>query len=263
MDPEYDLFLSHAREDTPWSKALAERLKAEGVRVWFDGWEIKAGDNIVDRINHGLSHSRQMAAVWTRVYFDPDKQWTDAEINTRQYADSLGSKRLLIPLLREDRCEIPPLLAPLKTIDFRDDAQFGEALRELIGALLPASLRVPASAAVERETAHATSKEIPRSSPDDPFQKWMEFLATLVGVLILFAGMLIFGIVLVFHNALYPGIACVIVSFAAAVGMICWLVARSRRGAPVGRQEFAFIINAAEQIRAHHRSAEAASLAFR
>jgi len=33
---DYDAFLSHASEDKPWCEQLAERLRDEGVRVWFD-----------------------------------------------------------------------------------------------------------------------------------------------------------------------------------------------------------------------------------
>ena len=32
---QYDLFLSHASEDNVWCEKLAERLRDQGVRVWF------------------------------------------------------------------------------------------------------------------------------------------------------------------------------------------------------------------------------------
>jgi len=54
-DQEYDVFLSHAGEDTAWCEALAERLRNEGVRVWFDQWELQPGDNLLARINDGLA----------------------------------------------------------------------------------------------------------------------------------------------------------------------------------------------------------------
>ena len=41
---QYDVFLSHAGEDTAWCEALAKRLRNEGVRVWFDKWELQPGD---------------------------------------------------------------------------------------------------------------------------------------------------------------------------------------------------------------------------
>ena len=38
----YDVFLSHNSKDKPRVRKLAERLRAEGLRVWFDDWVIRA-----------------------------------------------------------------------------------------------------------------------------------------------------------------------------------------------------------------------------
>ena len=38
---EYDVFISHGFRDKPAVRDLAERLKADGRRVWLDAWEIK------------------------------------------------------------------------------------------------------------------------------------------------------------------------------------------------------------------------------
>lgn len=37
---QYDVFLSHNRADKPRVRALAERLRSAGLRVWFDEWVI-------------------------------------------------------------------------------------------------------------------------------------------------------------------------------------------------------------------------------
>ncbi len=36
----YDVFLSHSFKDKDVVRQIAERLKADGVRVWFDEWGI-------------------------------------------------------------------------------------------------------------------------------------------------------------------------------------------------------------------------------
>src|SRR5215831_2023722 len=120
-DFDFDLFLSHASEDLVWTEHLAKRLRGEGIRIWFDRWELKGGDKLGPRIEDGIRRSRRMAVVWTTSYFRPDKQWAQAETWSRQHADVLGRRRLLLPILRED-CEIPELLADLLRIDFRLDA---------------------------------------------------------------------------------------------------------------------------------------------
>ncbi|HVZ39756.1 MAG TPA: toll/interleukin-1 receptor domain-containing protein [Candidatus Kapabacteria bacterium] len=42
----YDIFLSHNSKDKLRVRALAERLKGAGLRVWFDEWIIQPGDDI-------------------------------------------------------------------------------------------------------------------------------------------------------------------------------------------------------------------------
>jgi len=111
---EYDVFLSHASEDTEWSEKLAESLRDEGARVWFDKWEIKPGDNLMYRLNDGLKKSRKMVAVWSKSYFRDDKNWTYAESFSRLHPDPQSKTRPLIPVIMED-CEIQPVFANIIT----------------------------------------------------------------------------------------------------------------------------------------------------
>ena len=54
----FDLFLSHSAKDKTVVRALAKRLRADGLKVWFDEWEIKPGDSIPAKIEEGLEHAR-------------------------------------------------------------------------------------------------------------------------------------------------------------------------------------------------------------
>ncbi|HEX7291638.1 MAG TPA: toll/interleukin-1 receptor domain-containing protein [Conexibacter sp.] len=57
-EPRYDVFISHASEDKDAVAApLAERLRRFGLRVWFDAFELRAGDSLVAKIDEGLAHS--------------------------------------------------------------------------------------------------------------------------------------------------------------------------------------------------------------
>jgi hypothetical protein len=57
----YDIFLSHSAKDKEVVCTVAERLRADGVRVWLDEWEIRPGDSIPAKIEDGLEHSRVLA----------------------------------------------------------------------------------------------------------------------------------------------------------------------------------------------------------
>jgi len=53
-DFTHDVFLSHSSKDKAVVRAVAERLRADGLRVWLDDWEIRPGDSIPAKIEEGL-----------------------------------------------------------------------------------------------------------------------------------------------------------------------------------------------------------------
>ena len=58
---KFDVFLSHSSKDKAVVRPLAERLRADGLKVWFDEWVLKPGDSIPANIEEGLEHSRVQA----------------------------------------------------------------------------------------------------------------------------------------------------------------------------------------------------------
>lgn len=42
---QYDVFLSHSSKDKAVVLSLAERLRQDGLKVWFDKWVLKPGDS--------------------------------------------------------------------------------------------------------------------------------------------------------------------------------------------------------------------------
>src|SRR5215210_8662485 len=55
---KHDVFLSHSAKDKAVVRDVAERLRKDGVKVWFDEWVLKSGDSIPAKIEEGLEHSR-------------------------------------------------------------------------------------------------------------------------------------------------------------------------------------------------------------
>ena len=50
---QYNVFLSHNSKDKAVVRAVAERLRADGLRVWIDDWGIRPGDSIPAKIEAG------------------------------------------------------------------------------------------------------------------------------------------------------------------------------------------------------------------
>src|SRR6185295_16801103 len=99
-DFKYDVFLSHSSKDKDIVRAVAERLRADGLRVWFDEWEIRAGDSIPAKIEEGLEHSRVLVLCMSANAFGSD--WALLESGTFRFRDPLNKERRFLPLRLDD-----------------------------------------------------------------------------------------------------------------------------------------------------------------
>jgi len=93
---QYDVFLSHSSKDKPVVRPLAERLRKDGIRVWFDEWEIKVGDSIPSKIEEGLERSRVPVLCMSANAFGSD--WAQLESGTFRFRDPLNKERRFIPM---------------------------------------------------------------------------------------------------------------------------------------------------------------------
>ena len=96
----HDVFLSHSAKDKAVVRAVAERLRKDGLRVWFDEWEIKPGDSIPAKIEEGLEHSRVLVLCMSANAFGSD--WAQLEAGTFRFRDPLNKERRFIPLRLDD-----------------------------------------------------------------------------------------------------------------------------------------------------------------
>src|ERR1041384_6872352 len=116
MEFQYDVFLSYRSADRDVVRQLAERLKAEGLRVWFDEWMIHAGNRIPDQIERGLQESRTFLSLMSPPAFDSD--WVSLERGAALMRSPGNEDRRFIPVLLSD-CQVPDMLAQFRAIDYR------------------------------------------------------------------------------------------------------------------------------------------------
>lgn len=90
-DFTHDVFLSHSAKDKAIVRTVAERLKANGLRVWFDEWEIRPGDSIPAKIEEGLEHSRVLVLCMSAHAFG--SEWAQLEAGTFRFRDPLNQER--------------------------------------------------------------------------------------------------------------------------------------------------------------------------
>jgi len=68
QDQTYDVFLSHAHQDSAAAGSLAQSLRERGLRVWFDESEIESHDGITGAVRAGLARSKLLVAYYSDLY---------------------------------------------------------------------------------------------------------------------------------------------------------------------------------------------------
>src|ERR1035437_5639011 len=86
----YDVFLSHSAKDKKVVRAMAERLRADGLRVWWNDGDVE----------EGLEHSRVLVLCMSANAFGSD--WAQLETGTLRFRDPLNQERRFIPLRLDD-----------------------------------------------------------------------------------------------------------------------------------------------------------------
>ncbi len=134
---DYDAFLSYSSRDKMTVLPVAERLKADGVSVWLDAWEIEPGDLIQRKIDDGLENSRNLVLFMSENAFS--SEWSQLESNIFIFRDPSSCKRRFIPV-RLDDSVVKASLKPFAYVDWRNKSE--EEYSRLVaacraGALVP------------------------------------------------------------------------------------------------------------------------------
>ena len=154
----YDVFLSHSSKDKAVVRKLAQRLKDDGLRVWFDEWIIKPGDMIGKKIDEGLESSRVLLLCMSKHFFA--SEWSSMESGSFRFRDPTNKEGRFIPL-RLDKTELPLSLRQFAYVEWGrkpDDSVYQRLLE---------SIRPPQAELVEA----GRSSSIARSDRSHPLPR--------------------------------------------------------------------------------------------
>jgi serine/threonine protein kinase len=109
----WDVFISHASEDKDEvARPLANLLRKNGVRVWFDEQEIGLGDSLRAKIDEGLAQSTWVVVILSAKFFE--KRWAQGELDALVSREFDG-QRVILPIWHrisaDDLLSKSPLLA--------------------------------------------------------------------------------------------------------------------------------------------------------
>lgn len=141
-DFKYDVFLSHSSKDLAVVRAVAERLRKDGLHVWLDDWELKPGDHVHAKIEEGLEHSRMLVLCMSANAFGAE--WPELESYAFRFRDPLNKERRFIPL-RLDDAPIKGSLAQFLFINWLPDAR-EQSYAKLLEACRPSAKQPVAEA---------------------------------------------------------------------------------------------------------------------
>lgn len=161
-DFQYDAFLSHSSKDKAIVRAVAERLQADGLRVWLDEWVLKPGDNLPKKLDDGLEASRVLVLFMSANAFGSD--WAQLEAGTFRFRDPLNRERRFIPL-RLDEAPIKGSLAQFLYIDWLSEDRERE-YKKLLEACRPSANQTVIEGKVKAQAKRG--KTGAREQPSEP-----------------------------------------------------------------------------------------------
>ena len=132
----WDVFISHASEDKSYVEPLVEALKAAGIDVWYDRLTLEWGDDLRNKIDHGLANCRYGIVVFSKAFL-AGKKWTDHEFNGL-FALERNGRKLILPIWHgittEELLEYSPAFASRLAKDSSSDSY--EDIRDSLLRLL-------------------------------------------------------------------------------------------------------------------------------
>jgi hypothetical protein len=126
-------FLSHSSEDKGrFVKGFAERLRKQGVDVWYDDWELLPGDSLVDKIfEEGLSQAEIFLIVVSQ--HSVASPWVKEELNAA-VVRRIEQHCKLIPVVL-DGVEVPDVLRHTVRQEIANPEDYSAELDKIVRAI--------------------------------------------------------------------------------------------------------------------------------
>jgi tetratricopeptide (TPR) repeat protein len=125
------VFISYNTEDRVFVRKLAGDLRVYGVDVFWDNWNIKPGESIIQKVEEAIKNSSFLLAVLSKNSIK--SRWVQLELSTALLGGLSREIDIKIIPIKIDNCSIPLVLQNIKFIDFRQNHE--SALQQLLEAL--------------------------------------------------------------------------------------------------------------------------------
>jgi hypothetical protein len=116
---KYDVALSFAGEDRDYVEAVARRLQAEGVRVFYDRYEEVDlwGKDLYQHLSEVYQNQARFTVIFVSKHYAA-KLWTRHELKTAQARAFRENEEYILPA-RFDATDIPGILPTVGYMDLQ------------------------------------------------------------------------------------------------------------------------------------------------
>lgn len=127
------VFLSHSNKDKRFVRALAHRLKKEGIRVWLDEAEMKVGESLIEKLGQALASVDFLVVVLSQASIE--SVWVQKEVEIAMSQEMKSRKVKVLPILKET-VVLPSFLEGKIYLDFRNKGMRAKSVDKLVRDIL-------------------------------------------------------------------------------------------------------------------------------
>jgi hypothetical protein len=124
----HSVFLSYSHADKPLARALARGLQDEGIHVWIDEGELRAGDSIVKRVATAVDSTDFVVALVS--VHSVESRWCQRELSLA-ITDELDGQRVRVLPVRVGDIRMPATLRDKLYLTL-DEANLYAATKRLV-----------------------------------------------------------------------------------------------------------------------------------
>lgn len=119
---------------------FASRLRARGIDLWLDRWEMLPGDSLVDKIfEEGIAQAKAIIVVISK--YSVKKRWVREELNAA-FVKRINDASTLIPVVIDD-CRVPQCLQATLWEKIDDLKNYAESLERIVLAIFGKTAQPP------------------------------------------------------------------------------------------------------------------------
>jgi len=112
----YFVFISHNKKDKDAAREISLFLTSENINVWFDEWEISAGDSIIDQIDKGLENCTHFIIILSRNA--KRSNWVKKELKSILIDAIQSGNPVILPVIL-DKTPLPKLISDIHYIRYK------------------------------------------------------------------------------------------------------------------------------------------------